>query len=52
MKCNVGMTGVELLLFLTSQPLCQGEGVHRGPVVRRVLGLLRRLLVEVVHGAE
>lgn len=51
-KCNVGMTGEELLLFLTSQPLCQGEGVHRGPVVRRVLGLLRRLLVEVVHGAE
>lgn len=39
-------------LFLTSQPLCQGERVHRGPVVRSVLRLLGGLLVEVVHGAQ
>lgn len=37
---------------ITSQPLGQGERVHGGPVVGRVLRLLRGLLVQVVHGAE
>lgn len=39
-------------VVLTSQSLCQGEGVHGGPVVGGVLGLLGCLLVEVVHGAQ
>lgn len=37
---------------ITSESLRQGERVHGGPVVGRVLRLLRRLLVEVVHGAQ
>ena len=37
---------------ITSQPLGQGERVHGGPVVGRVLRLLRGLLVQVVHGAQ
>lgn len=37
---------------ITSQPLGQGERVHGGPIVGRVLRLLRGLLVQVVHGAE
>lgn len=37
---------------LTSQALSQRERVHRRPVVRGVLGLLGRLLVQVVHGTE
>lgn len=37
---------------ITSQPLGQGERMHGGPVVGRVLRLLRGLLVQVVHGAE
>lgn len=37
---------------LTSQPLCQGERVHRRPIIRRVLRLLRRLLMQVIHGAQ
>lgn len=40
------------VLSITSQPLGQGERVHGGPVVGRVLRLLRGLLVQVVHGAE
>lgn len=39
-------------VVLTSQSLCQREGVHRGPVVRGVLGLLSCLLMEVVHGTQ
>lgn len=39
-------------VVLTSQSLCQGEGVHGGPVVGGMLGLLGCLLVEVVHGAQ
>lgn len=39
-------------VVLTSQSLCQGEGVHWGPVVGRVLCLLGCLLVQVVHGAQ
>lgn len=37
---------------ITSESLCQCERVHGGPVVGRVLRLLRGLLVQVVHGAE
>lgn len=37
---------------ITSQPFGQGERVHGGPVVGRVLRLLRGLLVQVVHGAQ
>lgn len=40
------------VLSITSQPLGQGERVHGGPVVGRVLRLLRGLLVQVVHGAQ
>lgn len=44
---------VRLRVFsITSQPLGQGERVHGGPVVGRVLRLLRGLLVQVVHGAQ
>lgn len=39
-------------VVLTSQSLSQGEGVHGGPVVGGVLGLLGCLLVQVVHGAQ
>lgn len=39
-------------LILTSQSFGQREGMHGRPVVGGVLGLLRRLLVEVIHGAE
>lgn len=39
-------------LILTSQSLCKSQCMHRGPVVRCVLRLLRRLLVKVVHGAQ
>lgn len=37
---------------ITSESLGQRERVHGGPVVGRVLRLLRGLLVQVVHGAE
>lgn len=37
---------------LTSQPLREGERVNGRPVIRRVLRLLRRLLMQVVHGAQ
>ena len=37
---------------ITSKSLGEGERVHGGPVVGRVLGLLRGLLVQVVHGAQ
>jgi len=37
---------------LTSQSLREGERVNGRPVIRRVLRLLRRLLMQVVHGAQ
>lgn len=37
---------------LTSQPLGERERVDGRPVVGGVLGLLSRLLMEVVHGAQ
>lgn len=37
---------------ITSESLGQRERVHGGPVVGRVLRLLRGLLVQVVHGAQ